>query len=194
MNPEIFSNIGKILERDSKSTTYKFALLRGVIDIIQENSPYISFANGRAHFPTGLLIEKWMLYYYPILESPTVIPQINGENIDLAFAPEFRKVIDGYLQTGGFSAFYNDLKNRGIPKNLARQFYELAKKIRQTITRMPMKYIGRSISDEYYSIFHYECPLTRVRPSVDLQFLVDTFGTFSTPVFNKFGRRDFITF
>jgi hypothetical protein len=47
---------------------------------------------------------------------------------------------------------------------------------------MPMKYIGRSISDEYYSIFHYECPLTKVRPSIDLQFLVDTFGTFSIPV------------
>lgn len=182
MNPEIFSNIGKILERDSKSTTYKFALLRGVIDIIQENSPYIYFENGRAHFPTGLLIEKWMLYYYPILESATIIPQINGENNDLTFAPEFKKVIDGYRQTGGFSAFYNDLKNKGIPKSIARQFYELAKKIRQTITRMPMKYIGRSISEEYYSIFHYECPLTKVRPSIDLQFLVDTFGTFSIPV------------
>jgi hypothetical protein len=182
MNPKIFSNIGKILERDSKSSTYKFALLRGVIDIIQDNSPYIYFGNGRAHFPTGLLIEKWMLYYYPILESPAIIPQINGENIDLAFASEFKRVIDGYRHTGGFSSFYNDLKNKGIPKTLAKPFYALAKKIRQTITRMPMKYIGRSISDEYYSIFHYECPLTRVRPSIDLQFLVDTFGTFSIPV------------
>jgi hypothetical protein len=80
MNPEIFSNIGKILERDSKSTTYKFALLRGVIDIIQDNSPYIYFEDGRAHFPTGLLIEKWMLYYFPILESRTIIPQINGQD------------------------------------------------------------------------------------------------------------------
>ena len=58
-----------------------------------------------------------MLYYYPILESPTIIPQINEENIDLAFAPEFRKVIDGYRHMGGFSAFYNDLRNRGIPKS-----------------------------------------------------------------------------
>jgi hypothetical protein len=182
MNPEIFSNIGKILERDSKSTTYKFALLRGVIDIIQDNSPYVYFENSRAHFSIGLLIEKCMLYYYPILESAIVIPQINGENIDLAFAREFKEVIDGYRETGGFSSFYNDLKNKGTPKRLARPFYELAKKIRQTITRMPMKYIGRSISDEHYSIFHYECPLTRVGTSMDLQFLVDTFGTFSIPV------------
>ena len=37
---EVFQNISKIIERDSKSTTYKFALLRGVIDIIKDNSPF----------------------------------------------------------------------------------------------------------------------------------------------------------
>ena len=36
MDNEVFFNISKIIERDSKTTTYKFALLRGVIDIIQE--------------------------------------------------------------------------------------------------------------------------------------------------------------
>ena len=44
MNKEIFSNISKIIERDKKATTYKFALLRGVIEIIQENSPFIDFS------------------------------------------------------------------------------------------------------------------------------------------------------
>ena len=37
MQEDIFRNISKIIERDSKVTTYKFALLRGLIDIIQEN-------------------------------------------------------------------------------------------------------------------------------------------------------------
>lgn len=85
MNNQVFYNISKIIERDSKSTTYKFALLRGVIDIIQENSPYIRMVDNRVHIPTGLLIEKWLLYYYPILESKIIIPQINGET-NLAFA------------------------------------------------------------------------------------------------------------
>ncbi|MGB6084909.1 hypothetical protein [Moheibacter sp.] len=84
MNNQVFYNISKIIERDSKSTTYKFALLRGVIDIIQENSPYIRIEDNRLYIPTGLLIEKWLLYYYPILESQTIIPQINGE-ANLAF-------------------------------------------------------------------------------------------------------------
>lgn len=43
MSPTIFANISKIIERDSKSTTYKFALLRGVIDLIQDQRPTSNF-------------------------------------------------------------------------------------------------------------------------------------------------------
>jgi len=60
MQDVVFKNIAKIIERDSKVTTYKFALLRGVIDVIQDNSPYISFSDSRVNIPTGLLIEKWI--------------------------------------------------------------------------------------------------------------------------------------
>ncbi|MDO8897998.1 MAG: hypothetical protein Q7V19_10140 [Bacteroidales bacterium] len=42
MNPLIFQNISKIIDRDSKATTYTFAPLRGLIDIIQDNSPLIA--------------------------------------------------------------------------------------------------------------------------------------------------------
>ena len=84
MNTLIFQNISNIIERDSKSTTYKFALLRGVIDIIQDQSPFKVISKDRVHFPMGLLIEKWILYYYPILESEERIPQING-NTQIAF-------------------------------------------------------------------------------------------------------------
>lgn len=182
MKNDVFQNINKIIERDSKSTTYKFALLRGVIDIIQENSPFISFSEGRVCFPIGLLIEKWLLYYYPILESSTNLPQINGE-ANLAFGVKFKKVISAYNSIGGFSAFYNDLKNKGIPKNLQQDFFELTKKLKDTITRMPMKYIGRSISNDYYSIFKCETDKRRrVSAEVDIESLISSFGSFSIPL------------
>ncbi|MBU3660972.1 MAG: hypothetical protein FGM14_13940 [Flavobacteriales bacterium] len=180
MNFEVFNNISKIIERDSKSTTYKFALLRGVIDIIQENSPYISFSENRVQIPTGLLIEKWLMYYYPILQSQTSIPQINGET-NLAFSNQLSKLISDYEVRGGFSAFYNDLKNKGIPEDLQSDFFELSKKLRDTITKMPMKYIGRSISDEFYSIFNYENQTIRKSSSIDIETLIKNFGTFSIP-------------
>lgn len=182
MNTNVFQNISKIIERDSKTTTYKFALLRGVIDIIQENSPYISFSKDRVCFPFGLLIEKWLLYYYPILDSSVKIPQINGD-FNLAFEKQFMRIINDYERVGGFSAFYNDLKNNGIPKNFIIEFLELARKMRDTIIRMPMKYIGRSISNNYYSIFQYESKSKRkVSSSIDTEFLINNFGSFSIPV------------
>ena len=184
----IFANINKIIERDSKATTYKFALLRGVIDIIQDNSPYIRFSDDRVIIPTGLLLEKWLLYYYPILESETLIPQINGD-INLAFGVQFRKLINDYRSLGGFSAFYNDLSNKGIPTLLQPDFLGLSKKLYDTITRMPMKYIGRSVNKEFYSIFKCE-PGTRklTNGSIDVAYLIHTYGTFSIPVeyYNSF--------
>lgn len=180
MDLTVFNNISKIIERDSKSTTYKFALLRGVIDIIQENSPYISFSEKRVQMPTGLLIEKWLMYYYPILQSQTIIPQINGET-NLAFSNQLSRLIVAYESRGGFSAFYNDLNNKGIPKDLQSDFFELSKKLRDTITKMPMKYIGRSISNDFYSIFNYENQRIKRHSEIDIETLINDFGTFSIP-------------
>ena len=180
MNNEVFYNINKIIERDSKATTYKYALLRGVIDIIQDNSPYITFVENRAQIPTGLLIEKWLLYYYPILKSQTLIPQINGE-ANLAFSFHLYRLIDKYEGFGDFSAFYNDLRNNGIPVVLQSDFFELVKKLNDTITKMPMKYIGRSVSNELYSIFQYENQTIRRGAITDLESLIKAFGTFSIP-------------
>lgn len=183
MQNVVFKNIAKIIERDSKATTYKFALLRGVIDVIQDNSPYISFSDSRVNIPTGLLIEKWILYYFPILESPTFIPQINGD-VNLAFGSQLSQIISAYRPIGGFSAFYNDLKNKGIPENIKQDFIVLAKKLQETITKMPMRYIGRSISNDFYSIFNYQTqrPRKHHSASVDIEYLIRNFGTFSIPV------------
>lgn len=183
MNIKVFQNISKIIERDSKSTTYKYALLRGVIDIILENSPFIKMSEGRVHFPTGLLMEKWIIYYYPILESITYIPQINGA-VNIAFGNQLNRIISNYMNNGGFSAFYNDLKTKGIPSSFQPDFIALAKKLQETITRMPMKYIGRSITDDIYSIFNYQLKSLRINVSgtIDIEFLIRSFGCFSIPV------------
>lgn len=193
MNREVFTNISKIIERDSKSSTYKFALLRGVIDIIEDNSPYIDQMFGRVYIPTGLLIEKWLMYYYPILRSETNIPQINGKT-QLAFQTQFKKVIQAYELKGGFSAFYNDLKNKGIPHELRLEVFNLVKKLRDTITEMPMKYIGRSLSEEYYSIFKYENTPMHLPIYLNVEYLIQHGGTFSIPADYYQAFKDFGSF
>lgn len=182
MDAQTFININKILERDSKTTTYKFALLRGTIDLIDDNSPYIYLKAGRAHFPTGLLIEKWLLYYYPIIDSEVLIPQISSAP-NLSFELRLRKLTEYYKGIGGFSAFYNDLKSKGIPALITDAFLELVVDLNNTITNMPMKYLGRSISQEYYSIYKYSTGGRRKKiESMDAEYLINSFGYFSIPV------------
>lgn len=84
-------------------------------------------------------------------------------------------------QGGGFSAIYNDLKYKNIPIDLQDEFYQLVKKLRRTITNMPMKYIGRSLNDDY-SIFKYENTRLVKTSNIDIERLILDFGTFSIPV------------
>lgn len=181
MNRKIFQDISKIIERDSKTSTYKFALLRGVIDIIQENSPYITFSKHRVNFPTGLLIEKWIMYYYPILESNIKIPQING-HANLAFENQFKLIIRAYEGNGGFSGFYNDLKNKGVPQHLHKDFIALVKQMKTTITQMPMKHIGQSIHNSFYSIFQFNSTRSIHSQQIDFPYLINNSGSFSIPI------------
>lgn len=178
MDQQTFTNINKILVRDSKSTTYKFALLRGTIDLIGDNSPYIIIKKQRAHFPLGLLIEKWLLYYYPLVN----VPQINGV-ANLAFGTKLKQITAYYESRGGFSAFYNDLKNKGIPSEISPMFLELVKQLARTITDMPMRYIGKSIYNQDYSIFQHERTTGGKKTErISIEFLIHNFGTFSIPL------------
>jgi hypothetical protein len=183
MNKDIFKNISKIIERDSKSSTYKFALLRGIIDIIQDNSPYINVNEDVVEIPLGLLIEKWLIYYYPIFESEVEIPQINGKNVNLAFRSQFAPIITHYSEKGKISVFYNELRIRGIAEEINLEFFKLVQKIKQTITNMPMKYIGRSVSEDYYSIFKYSSgPIFKNVKNQNSQWLLNSCGNFTIPL------------
>ena len=179
---ETFINISKIIERDSKSTTYKFALLRGTIDIIQENSPFIKVKTETVEIPLGLLIIKWMIYYYPLLDSSILLPQINGKNSKLAFQDKFLPIINYYNRYGGLSAFYNDLRVKGISKEVNSEFYELVKELRRNIVINPMKFIGNSINKSYYSIYNYQTNSTLRNTEVqNSNWLIKDCGTFSIP-------------
>ncbi|HMR88536.1 MAG TPA: HNH endonuclease domain-containing protein [Saprospiraceae bacterium] len=179
MDNQVFKNISKIIERDAKTATYKFALLRGVIDIIQDNSPYIKIKDDIVEIPLGLLIEKWLIYYYPILESEVDIPQINGKN--LAFQSEFKIIISSYSSKGGLSFFYDDLRIKDISNEVNSEFYKLVLAIKKTITTMPMKYIGGSVFQKHYSIFNYTSGTLKNDKKQNSLWLVNGCGTFTVP-------------
>jgi len=180
---ETFINISKIIERDSKSTTYKYALLRGTIDIIQDNSPFIEIHKEVVEIPLGLLIEKWMVYYYPILDSNVLIPQINGENSKLAFQTNFLSIIKYYNDRGGLSAFYNDIRIKGISKEINKEFYELVKVLKSNIVKNPMQFIGNSINKSYYSIYKYQNNSSLKNSEIqNASWLINSCGSFTIPI------------
>jgi len=179
-----FREINSIIERDSKDTTYKFALLRGVIEISQEHAGLAREVGAEVEFPLGLLVEKWILYYYPLVELDEIIPQkSNGEGEDcgyqISFRKDLKKVTDYYRDFGGLSAFYRDYVSGTFPDGVEADVLALMKRVRSTITGMPMKHLGHSLSKEDYSIFR--CATRPLKPDrcIDQKFLIARAGTFS---------------
>lgn len=181
---EALKNINTIIERDSKDTTYKFALLRGTIEIIQEKSPYQKFEDNRVILPVGLLILKWLEYYYPIIEKE--LPQRNGDDLSsftLSFRSLFKEVTDFYKMRGGLSVFCLEIIHGNLPDDIEGTVFLLCKKLRDTIKDQPMRYIGKSLTGKEYSIFKREENNFRlVQPNkMDAYFLIENFTEFSIP-------------
>ncbi len=177
------STLSAIIERDSKATTYKFALLRATIDVVQESSTHAVFGDDRVFLPTGLLVEKWLLYYYPIVEAGLANAQIHGRG-KLAFAEELQHLVNYYTKyANGYSSFYNDLRFSGIPDGVAEVFLRLVRKVRDTLVNMPMRYIGKSVFSTEYSIYRPE-PGFRFMTTerYDSAYLVESCGRFSIPL------------
>ena len=138
-------HLAQIIERDSKDSTYKFALLRGTIDIIQNYPHFKKIEEGnRVSFPMGLMILKWIEYYYPLLSSNIYIPQRYGdyEGRSIAFRKEFDEVIRLYKISPGSEELMIDLKRGVHTDEKGRAIVRLVRKLRHTIVNQPMHYIG----------------------------------------------------
>ncbi len=184
MNLDTLKHINQIIERDSKDTTYKFALLRGTIEVIEDKSPYTILSKEQVILPLGLLVFKWIVYYYPIIEAE--LPQKSAGKINdgsLAFQALFKEITDFYANKNGLSAFHNDFIKDRIDKGIEAKVFELCKVIRTTITTMPMKYIGFSVYKDYYQIFQPIKTGKRLAPpeKLGLQYLLENFGEFTIP-------------
>lgn len=180
------TNLNRILERDATDTTYKFALLRAVSYVCQRYSHYLRKEDNIVWLPTGLLVERWLSYYYPIIESEVFIPQKNAERelsqpgLKISFRGIFKEVTDFYADKGGFSAFWIEYKKGTIPKEINSVCLELAKRIWYIIIRYPMKHLGYSVSQEHYSLFSYKNRITIGKNTqLSQELLIDGFGEFS---------------
>ena len=164
-----------ILSKDSKDTTYKYALLRAMVQCVMEQNPHKKVRDdGWVSYPFGLLIYFWLLYYYPIFSSRIFIPQKNGETPELrhgqtiAFRREFNTVIDFYRHKGDLPFFRYQLIHDQIPKEISDAVLELIRKVQYIIKVNPMQHLGFSIANEHYSLVKYETSTIRKPSYYDL--------------------------
>jgi len=189
LDTQSFIRVSQIIERDSKDTSYKFALLRATIDVISLYDQQIVNLNSRVLIPTGLIIERWLWYYYPLIDSDIFLPQKNGEPKELtrgkniSFRKHFISLINSYSKYGKFEHFYNDYKRKNLPNEVNEELIKLVSDLYKTITSMPMKYIGKSFSKDEYSIYNIEKSKNRIKSSsiISTNLLLKEFGSFSIP-------------
>ena len=178
--------ISTIIERDSKDTTYKFALLRACIQITQDYGHFEEKKQGEVFFPLGLVVLKWLEYYYPIFENNRFVPQKNGDSPthSLAFRNAFNEIIHQYSSGLGYYQFNRDLKNGSFEQSQKTIVGSLVKKIRDTIVKMPMHYIGSAVNKggQIFKYNHDSKFSINESTSLTDQFIIDNCGTFSMPM------------
>jgi SAM-dependent methyltransferase len=154
-----------ILNRDRKTATYKLALFRALSEIATtefEQAQWVS--EGTVGIPISIISEKWLNYYWPLLESPVFIPQIRGEapgcGKPLAFRSSLSKLIQAYRSDGGQTRFVLDYRTGKLPKNCRSILERVLNQIRNTIIKGPVTYAGGSL--ESGTIFRYDSQSKKV--------------------------------
>ena len=148
--------IETIIRRDRKDATYKLALLRALCEIAQmEHYRARWLPDGRVSVPLGLVVEKWLIYYWSLVEADgagdkAVIPQKRGMEINkpIAFRKVMRDLISFYNPHGGLSSFYQDYKSGSLPYGAVRLLDVTINTIAQTIVAGPVKYTGGALESE----------------------------------------------
>ncbi len=144
--------IQKIIEQESKTSTYKFALLRAIIDIIAAQSPHIEIRSDKVAIPVFLITDKWLFYYWDLIANNYA--QIHQKRT-LVFENQLRAIQkDHGLQN--YWDFNKEFHKQHFNTGLRTAFVDLAKKLNDTIIKNPVTYIGTSLGKGYNALFQIE--------------------------------------
>ncbi len=182
---DALKQISFIVENEKASSTYKYVLLKSVIEVSQRYDHLIYVKDSRAHIPLGLIIERWMFDYFPFVfkrirqqNSRTILKKQIEEAYETIFELLCLNRSDPWEQA--YKAMQSAFKSTNQPAAIAEAFLSLAKELAKTITTMPMKFIGK----EYYEIFspdatQYGRVKLQNNASCETLFLTKNFGYFS---------------
>ena len=152
----------KIIEQESKTSTYKFALLRAVIDLISAQSPHIEDRDTHVAIPVLLISDKWLFYYWDLIAIGYA--QIHSGR-SLVFEERLHELQQNHdLQN--YWDFNREFHKAQYLDSLTPEFIALAKGLNDTIIKNPVKYIGTSMGQGYNTLFQVELA-KKIRSDLD---------------------------
>jgi SAM-dependent methyltransferase len=149
-NTRPIDQIEGVLNHDKKSATYKFALFRALAEIATQSPNSVTWlADGQVGLPVRYVAEKWLQYYWPLVESRTFIPQLNGERPDAGKPIKFRKhlqeLVQRYVKAGGYSGFRIE-RNKGLLSPDSQKLLRtLMANIEDAIIKGPVVFAGGAL-------------------------------------------------
>jgi SOS-response transcriptional repressor LexA/SAM-dependent methyltransferase len=148
--------IESIINRDSKTSTYKLALLRALCEIAQTAYHQVRWhSDDTVSLPLGLIAEKWFYYYWPLFDSPSPLPEMRcGERAKgLAFKSSLEKVILHFSRGGGLDAFHIQFQSGKLNHMELEMVTQAFHSIAKAIIKGPVYYSGGSFGEK---VFGYE--------------------------------------
>ena len=139
--------IEAILNRDKKDATYKPALFRALAELA--TTSYHSarwLPGGNVSLSLHLVVDKWLEYYWPLMESELFIPQKRGEKPlcqkPVAFRAKLEQLINLYKPMGGLAGFTVAHRSDKVPKDAIPLLRQLKATLHSTIKDGPLYYSG----------------------------------------------------
>lgn len=157
IDTEALRQINYVIEHDATSSTYKFVLLKNVINACQKYDHLITVDDDAAKIPLGLIVEAWVFDYMPFVFKK-IAQQHSGNILDSPIEELYHAIFKdlGLAQDTeweyAFMQFRKAYESPAKSLDLSRLFLELSKKVATKIVTMPMRYIGQ----EHYQLFQPE--------------------------------------
>jgi SAM-dependent methyltransferase len=138
--------IESILNADKKVATYKLALIRALCDMALTAHARARWEpDGRVSIPITDLAERWVLFYWPLVDSRELIPQINGESTGgkpIAFRTALAELVGHFSRQGGLNGFARVKADRLLSPEEQRIYERVLRIVSTTIVKGPVKYAG----------------------------------------------------
>lgn len=149
-NTRPIDQIEGLLNHDKKSATYKFALFRALAEIAtQSPNNVIWLPNDKVGLSVRKVAEKWLRYYWPLIESNTFIPQLNGENPAAGKQIKFRRrlyeLVSNFNNSGGFSRFRIERNKDLLTLDNKKLLATVLAEIEYAIIKGPIEFSGGAL-------------------------------------------------